>query len=62
MNRDQSGAHQHPNANHGIQHRPIGLRAVAAAILYHGSSVEHIVSRELSPPPAAATPSNDHEP
>jgi hypothetical protein len=62
MNRDQFGAPRQPNACDGIQHRPIGLRAVAAAVLYHGSSVERIVSRELSPPPAAASQSSDHEP
>jgi hypothetical protein len=61
MNRDQSGAHPHPNAFHDIQHRPIGLRAVAAAILYHGNSEERAASRELSPPPVAVTPPSDHE-
>jgi hypothetical protein len=47
---------------HGVQHREIGLRAVAAAILYQGSSVESTISRELSVPPVAAMPSGDREP
>jgi hypothetical protein len=62
MTRDHFGAPRQPNACDGIQHRPIGLKAVAAAVLYHGSSMERTVSHELSPPPAAAAPSSDHEP
>jgi hypothetical protein len=62
MNPDEFGAHKPPAACDGVQHRPIALRAVAAAVLYHGSSVERTVSHELSGPPAAATPSGDHEP
>jgi hypothetical protein len=62
MNRNQLGAPQQPSTFQGVQHREIGLRAVAAAILYQGSNVERTISRELSAPPAAATPSSDHEP
>src|SRR5579871_1459662 len=36
MNRNEFGAHRQPYASHGVQHREIGLRAVAAAILYQG--------------------------
>jgi len=62
MNRSEFGAHQQPHSFHGVQHREIGLRAVAAAILYQGSNVERTISRELSAPPAAAMPSSDPEP
>ena len=61
MNRNEFGAHQQPYTFHGIQHREIGLRAVAAAILYQGGNVERTISRELSAPPATATPLSDHE-
>lgn len=62
MNRNEFGARQQPYTFHGVQHREIGLRAVAAAILYQGSSVERTISRELSAPPVAVTPSSDPEP
>jgi hypothetical protein len=62
MNRNQFGAHQPPHSFHGGQHREIGLKAVAAAVLYQGSHVERTISRELSAPAASATPSSDHEP
>jgi hypothetical protein len=61
MNRNQLGAHQQPYGSHGIQHREIGLRAVAAAVLYQGGNVERPVSRDLPAPPAVATPASDHE-
>jgi hypothetical protein len=62
MNRNESGARQQPYTFHGVEHREIGLRAVAAAILYQGGNVERTISRELSVPPTTATPSGDHEP
>jgi hypothetical protein len=62
MNENQVVGHQQPQAFHGIQHREIGLRAVAAAILYQSSNVERPISHEWSAPPAAPTPSSDHEP
>jgi hypothetical protein len=62
MNRNEFGLHQQPYTFHGVQHREIGLRAVAAAILYQRSNVELTIPRELSVPPAAATPSGDHQP
>jgi hypothetical protein len=62
MNENQVVGDQQPRAFHGIHHREIGLRAVAAAILYQGSNVERPISHELSAPAAAATPSSDHEP
>lgn len=62
MNRNEFGAHQQPHTFHRVQHREIGLRAVAAAILYQGSSVERAISRELSAPAASVTPSSDPEP
>ncbi len=57
MNRNQAGL-QHPNYTllEG-QYREIGLRAVAAAVLYAGSTGERTISRELPVPAAAATPS-----
>jgi hypothetical protein len=63
MNRYQFGAHQQAHPVHGEQNREIGLRAVAAAILYRGdaSNVEHTLCRELSAPTASATRSNDRE-
>jgi hypothetical protein len=62
MNRNQLGARQQPYSFHGGQHREIGLKAVAAAILYHGSHVERTISRELSAPSASAAQPSDHEP
>jgi hypothetical protein len=62
MNRNQFGAHQQPSSFHGGQHREIGLRAVAAAVLYHGSHVERTISRELSAPAASTAQPSDHEP
>jgi hypothetical protein len=62
MNHNQCGAHQQPYSFHGGQHREIGLKAVAAAVLYQGSHVERTISRELSAPAASTTPSSDHEP
>jgi hypothetical protein len=62
MNRNEFGARQQPSTFHGIQYREIGLRAVAAAVLYQGGSVERTISRELPVPPATVTPSGDHEP
>ena len=64
MNRHQFGAHQQAHSVHGDQNREIGLRAVAAAILYRGdtSNVEHTLSRELSAPTASANRSSDREP
>jgi hypothetical protein len=62
MNRNEFGVHRQPFTFHGVQHREIGLRAVAAAVLYQGGSVERAISRELSAPPVAVTPSSDPEP
>ena len=62
MDQNEFGARQQPYTHHGVQHREIGLRAVAAAVLYQGSSVERTISHELSVPPGVATPSGDHEP
>jgi hypothetical protein len=61
MTENQVTAHQRLQACHGIRHREIGLRAVAAAVLYQGSNVERTISRELSAPEADATSSRDHE-
>jgi hypothetical protein len=61
MNENHVAGHQQPQAFHGIRHREIGLRAVAAAILYQGGGVERTSSHELSAPPVAVTPSSDHE-
>jgi len=62
MSRHQFGAQT--NSVRGDQNREIGLRAVAAAILYQGdaSNVERTLSRNLSPPTAPATQSGDREP
>jgi hypothetical protein len=64
MNRYHFGAQQQVNSVHGEQNREIGLRAVAAAILYGGDAhkVEHTLCRELCVPAALATPSSDREP
>lgn len=61
MNENQFGAHQQPYRFRGIQHREIGLRAVAAAVLYQGGIVERTNSRELPAPPVSAAPPRDHE-
>jgi hypothetical protein len=64
MNRYHFGAQQQPNSVHGEQTREIGLRAVAAAILYRGDAhnVQHTLCRELSAPSACATPPIDRKP
>jgi hypothetical protein len=64
MNRYHIGAQQQANSVHGEQSREIGLRAVAAAILYRGDAhnVEHTLGRELSASAASATPSSDRQP
>ncbi len=62
MNQNQLGTRLQHYLFHGSQHREIGLRAVAAAILYQGNNVERAISRELSAPPASATPASDPEP
>jgi hypothetical protein len=64
MNRYHFAAQQQANSVHGQQSREIGLRAVAAAILYRGDAhnVEHTLCRELVVPSASATPSSDREP
>ena len=64
MNRHQFGAHQQAHPVHGDRNREIGLRAVAAAILYQGdsSNLERTLSRE---PPArtdSAVQSSDRKP
>lgn len=62
MNRDEFGARQQAYTFHGVQHREIGLRAVAAAVLYYqGGNAERTVSHELPVPPAAAAPSGGHD-
>jgi hypothetical protein len=61
MNRNEFGTRQQSYAFPGIQHREIGLRAVAAAVLYQGGHVERTISRELSVPSTTATPSDDHD-
>lgn len=57
MNRDQFGVQQQANPVRGQQAREIGLRAVAAAVLYRGdaSNVRHAFCRE-SPAPSDCTP------
>ena len=62
MSRHQFGAQAH--SVRGDQNREIGLRAVAAAILYQGdaSNVERTLSREPSVPTAPATQSSDRQP
>ena len=64
MNRYQYGAHQQACLVRGDQNREIGLRAVAAAVLYQGdaSNVERALSRHLYVPAAPATQSSDPEP
>jgi hypothetical protein len=62
MSRYLFGAQPYPVL--GDQNREIGLRAVAAAILYQGdaSNVERTLSRELPVPAAPATQSSDRQP
>jgi hypothetical protein len=62
MSRYQFGAQPYPVL--GDQNREIGLRAVAAAVLYQGEAcnVERMLSREPSVPTVPATPSSDREP
>lgn len=64
MNRHQFDAHQYTYTARGEQSREIGLRAVAAAILYQGDSanVERTLSREVSAPSASAVQAADREP
>ena len=61
MSRHQFGAQPYPVL--GDQNREIGLRAVAAAILYQGDAcnVER-TPRESSAPTPAVTQSSDREP
>jgi hypothetical protein len=61
MSRHQFGAQ--PYSVRGDQNREIGLRAVAAAILYQGdaNNVERTLSRE-SVPTAPATQPSDRQP
>jgi hypothetical protein len=60
MDRNQFGAYQLPYSFHGSQPREIGLRAVAAAILYHGTG--HVDRAGQLPTAATAmTPSSDLE-
>jgi hypothetical protein len=61
MNRSQLDTRQQLYTVHGDQSREIGLRAVAAAILYQGdfANVDRTVSREPSAPNANATQPND---
>jgi hypothetical protein len=63
MNSYQFGAHQQAHSVHGETNREIGLRAVAAAILYRGdaSNVQHALCRERFAPLASAAPSSDRE-
>ena len=63
MNRYKFGAHQEACLVRGDQNREIGLRAVAAAVLYQGDAcnVERTLSREVSAPTPPATPSTDRE-
>jgi hypothetical protein len=62
MSRYLFGAQPYPVL--GDQNREIGLRAVAAAVLYQGDAchVERTVSREPGAPAVPATPSSDREP
>jgi hypothetical protein len=63
MTRYQFGAQQQANSVHAEQNREIGLRAVAAAILYRGGAhnVEHTLCRELTAPSASAMLSSDRQ-
>jgi hypothetical protein len=64
MNRYQLEAQQQAHSVHGEQNREIGLRAVAAAILYRGdaSNVQHTLGRERTAPWPSAARSSDREP
>jgi hypothetical protein len=64
MNRHQFETHQPTYTVHGDQSREIGLRAVAAAILYQGdaSNVERALSREPAAATDPATQPGDHKP
>jgi hypothetical protein len=64
MNRHQFGAHPQAYPIRGDQNREIGLRAVAAAILYQGdaSNVERTLSRDQFTATAPAAQSSDREP
>ena len=61
MSQHQFGTQPYPVR--GDQNREIGLRAVAAAVLYQGDAcnVVRTVSREPSTPTAPAAPSSDHK-
>lgn len=63
MSRDHFEAQQQVNSVRAEQSREIGLRAVAAALLYRGDThnVEHTLCRELSAPSAVPTPASDRE-
>jgi hypothetical protein len=61
MNRNQFGARLQSYTFQGLQHREIGLRAVAAAILYQGRNAERTTSSEPSARSVPATPSNERE-
>ena len=63
MSRDHFGAQEQVNSVRAQQSREIGLRAVAAALLYRGDAhnVEHTLCRELSAPSATPTSSSDRE-
>jgi hypothetical protein len=66
MNSYQLGAHQQAqqaHSVHGETNREIGLRAVAAAILYRGdaSNVQHALCRERFAPSASAAQSSDRQ-
>jgi hypothetical protein len=64
MNRQQSGAQQQAILGRADQSREIGLRAVAAAILYQGDAgnAERMLSREPSAPAVPTAQSGDREP
>lgn len=64
MNRHQLWAPQQAHLVRGDQNREIGLRAVAAAVLYKGDAynVERTLSRDFSVPIAPSTQSSDREP
>jgi len=62
MTHDHFGTPQQANPVQAEQTREIGLKAVAAAILYRGGAhnIEHTLCRELSAPSAA--PASGREP
>jgi hypothetical protein len=62
MNQDQLGTRLQHYLFHGDHHREIGIRAVAAAVLYQGNNVERTISRELSAPAVSASPPGNPEP